>query len=80
MDGAERMLEVERKALRQALYPPVRQRGKDTTLTEFRPFYSLRHARRGTAERFWHARRKPIRWRTDEGTDDYPNGPVSAPG
>jgi type VI secretion system protein ImpG len=37
----------------------------------FEPFYSLRHARRGSAERYWHARRKPVRWRTDEGTDVY---------
>ena len=37
----------------------------------FEPFYSLRHARRGSAERFWHARRKPVRWRADEGTDVY---------
>jgi type VI secretion system protein ImpG len=50
----------------------------------FEPFYSLRHARRGSAERFWHARRKPMRWRTDEGTDVYlsfvdPTGAVSRP-
>lgn len=37
----------------------------------FEPFYSLRHARRGSAERFWYARRKPVRWRADEGTDVY---------
>ena len=37
----------------------------------FEPFYSLKHARRGTGERYWHARRKPVKWRTDEGTDVY---------
>jgi type VI secretion system protein ImpG len=50
----------------------------------FEPFYSLRHARRGSAERFWHARRKPVRWRTDEGTDVYlsfvdPTGATARP-
>ncbi|HEX6924597.1 MAG TPA: type VI secretion system baseplate subunit TssF [Longimicrobiaceae bacterium] len=37
----------------------------------FEPFYSMGHARRGTAERYWHARRKPVHWRADEGTDVY---------
>lgn len=50
----------------------------------FEPFYSLRHARRGSAERYWHARRKPVRWRADEGTDVYisfvdPTGTTARP-
>lgn len=50
----------------------------------FEPFFSLKHARRGSAERFWTARRKPVRWRTDEGTDLYlsfvdPTGETALP-
>src|SRR5690606_13727959 len=50
----------------------------------FEPFYSLSHTPRGSAERFWHSRRKPVRWRADEGTDVYlsfvdPTGAISRP-
>jgi len=38
----------------------------------FEPLYSYRHGRDGTpAGIFWHAVRKPIGWRLDEGTDVY---------
>jgi type VI secretion system protein ImpG len=37
----------------------------------FEAFYSLRHARRQEEERYWYARRRPIGWRADEGTDVY---------
>jgi type VI secretion system protein ImpG len=37
----------------------------------FEPFYSLHHAKRQAEERFWYARRRPIGWRADEGTDVY---------
>lgn len=50
----------------------------------FEPYFSLRHARRGAAERYWTARRKPVKWRADEGTDVYlsfvdPTGETAVP-
>ena len=36
----------------------------------FEPFYAHRHrSDRGTPQQFWQARRRPSRWRQDEGTD-----------
>lgn len=38
----------------------------------FEPFYSHRHANdRAQPQHFWQARRRPSRWRMDEGTDVY---------
>jgi type VI secretion system protein ImpG len=38
----------------------------------FEPLYSFRHTTADNRERlFWHARRRPAKWRTDEGTDVF---------
>jgi type VI secretion system protein ImpG len=37
----------------------------------FEPFYSFRHDRPESGRLFWHARRRPINWMADEGTDVY---------
>jgi type VI secretion system protein ImpG len=38
----------------------------------FEPFYSFRHEAHDTRDQtFWSAKRRPVSWRTDEGTDVY---------
>lgn len=37
----------------------------------FEPFYALRHGEQGRGQRFWYARRRPAKWRLDEGSDVY---------
>lgn len=37
----------------------------------FEPLYSFRHGREGTGGLYWYARRKPIGWMQEEGTDVF---------
>jgi type VI secretion system protein ImpG len=41
----------------------------DPDPVRFEPFFSLRRDRDGSRKRFWMARRRPSRWRSDEGAD-----------
>lgn len=40
-----------------------------TEPTRYEPFYSFRHGTNGGPQRFWYAKRQPVGWRADEGTD-----------
>jgi type VI secretion system protein ImpG len=40
-------------------------------LMRFEPLYSLRHERHDHGPFFWYARREPVAWRPDEGTDVF---------